>query len=96
MEIIPGEAAENQQHHAQKLKTLGKLTGGIAHDFYNLLTAVISNLEIAQKRDGSDPHFTRSLDAALSAAEPGANLIWDLLTFARRKPLHPSVVASRH
>jgi len=62
------------------------------HDFNNLLTAVIGNLEIAQKRAGSDPHFTRSLGAALSAAERGATLIQDLLTFARRKPLHPSVV----
>ena len=91
-EIAQREVAENQLHHAQKLEALGQLTGGIAHDFNNLLTAVIGNLEIAQKRAGSDPHFTRSLGAALSAAERGATLIQDLLTFACRKPLNPSVV----
>ncbi len=91
-EIAQREAAENQLHQAQKLEALGQLTGGIAHDFNNLLTAVIGNLELAQKRASSDPHFVRSLDAALSAAERGAALIQDLLTFARRKPLHPSAV----
>ena len=91
-EIAQREAAENQLHQAQKMEALGQLTGGIAHDFNNLLTAVIGNLELAQKRAGSDPHFVRSLDVALSAAERGATLIQDLLTFARRKPLHPSAV----
>jgi signal transduction histidine kinase len=91
-EMAQREAAENQLHQAQKMKALGQLTGGIAHDFNNLLTAVIGNLELAQKRTGGDPDFARPLDAALSAAERGATLIQDLLTFARRKPLHPRAV----
>jgi CheY-like chemotaxis protein len=79
-------------HQAQKMEALGQLTGGIAHDFNNLLTAVIGNLELAQKRSGSDPHTAGLLEAALSAAERGATLIKDLLTFARRQPLHPKAV----
>jgi len=91
-EIAQREAAENQLHQAQKLEALGQLTGGIAHDFNNLLTAVIGNLELAQKRIGADLHTTRLLEASLSAAERGATLIQHLLTFARRKPLHPEAV----
>jgi len=74
------------------MEALGQLTGGIAHDFNNLLTAVIGNLELAQKRTGSDPHTAGLLGAALSASERGATLIKDLLTFARRQSLHPRAV----
>jgi signal transduction histidine kinase/ActR/RegA family two-component response regulator len=91
-EIAQREAAENQLHQAQKMEALGQLTGGIAHDFNNLLTAVIGNLELAQKSTSSDPHISRLLAAALNAAGRGATLIQDLLTFARRKPLHPGAV----
>jgi signal transduction histidine kinase len=88
-EIVQREAAENQLYQAQKMEALGQLTGGIAHDFNNLLTAIIGNLELAQKRTSGDPQITHLLGAALNAAGRGATLIQDLLTFARRKPLHP-------
>jgi signal transduction histidine kinase len=91
-EIAQREAAENWLHQAQKMEALGQLTGGIAHDFNNLLTVIVGNLELVQKRAGGDPNWARPLDAALSAAERGAILIQDLLTFARRKPLHPRAV----
>ena len=70
-------------------------TGGIAHDFNNLLTAVIGNLELAQKRPGSDRQMANLLQAALSAAERGATLVRDLLAFARRQPLQPKQVNVR-
>src|ERR1700730_14109508 len=91
-EIAQREATENQLHQAQKMEALGQLTGGIAHDFNNLLMAVIGNLELAQKNISGDPHVTRPLEVALNAAGRGATLIQDLLTFTRRKPLHPTAV----
>jgi len=91
-EIAQREAAENQLHQAQKMEALGQLTGGIAHDFNNLLTAVIGNLELAQKRTDGDLQTTRLLEASLRAAGRGAALVQDLLTFARRKSLHPRAV----
>src|SRR6516164_9713689 len=94
-EISQREVAENHLHQAQKLEALGQLTGGIAHDFNNLLTAVIGNLELAQKRPGSDRQMANLLQAALSAAERGATLVRDLLAFARRQPLQPKQVNVR-
>jgi signal transduction histidine kinase/CheY-like chemotaxis protein len=91
-EIAQRKVAEDQLHQAQKMEALGQLTGGIAHDFNNLLTAVIGNLELAQKRTGGDPQTAGLLHAAQSAAERGATLIKELLTFARRQPLHPQAV----
>jgi len=91
-EIAQRQEAENRLHQAQKMEALGQLTGGIAHDFNNLLTAVIGNLELLQKLSGSDANFARPLNAALTAAERGATLIQDLLTFARRKTLLPRAV----
>lgn len=91
-EIAQREDAENRLHQAHKMEALGQLTGGIAHDFNNLLTAVIGNLELLQKRAGSDANFTRPLSAALTAADRGATLIQDLLIFARRKTLLPKAV----
>jgi signal transduction histidine kinase/CheY-like chemotaxis protein len=91
-EIAQREAAEVQLHQAQKMEALGQLTGGIAHDFNNLLTAVVGNLELAQKRASGDPHISSLLDASLGAAERGTTLIQSLLSFARRKPLHPKAV----
>jgi C4-dicarboxylate-specific signal transduction histidine kinase len=91
-EIAQRKVAEDQLHQAKKLGALGQLTGGIPHDFNNLLTAVIGNLELAQNRLGSDPQMANLLRAALSAAERGAALVRDLLAFARRQPLQPRQV----
>jgi len=91
-EIVQRKVAEDQLHQAQKMEALGQLTGGIAHDFNNLLTAVIGNLELAQQHSRGDAQIAGVLQAALGAAERGISLIQDLLTFARRKPLHPRAV----
>ena len=91
-EMEQRKAAEDRLRQAQKMEALGQLTGGIAHDFNNLLTAVIGNLEMAQTSTVIDPRMAGLLHAALSAAERGATLIRDLLTFAHRQSLHPREV----
>jgi PAS domain S-box-containing protein len=71
---------------AQKMEAVGQLTGGLAHDFNNMLTVVIGNLAALQEKHcGEDT--AEFLDPALKAAHRGADLIRRLLTFSRQQPL---------
>ncbi|MFC5497626.1 response regulator [Caenimonas terrae] len=72
---------------AQKLDAMGKLTGGVAHDFNNVLQIIGSNLHLLQAGLGPDPQAERLLRAAAGAVERGARLSGQLLAFARRQPL---------
>jgi PAS domain S-box-containing protein len=81
------EHAQQQLAQSQKMEAIGHLTGGIAHDFNNLLMIVSGQAQMMKKR-ATDPKDIRSLDAVEQAAQSGANLTRQLLTFARRQRLH--------
>jgi len=85
------EAIAAKLQHALKLEALGRLTGGIAHDFNNLLAVVLGHIELAAQ-NVSDPLVRDDLDTAQSAAERGAELTRQLLSFARRADLNPTTV----
>jgi PAS domain S-box-containing protein len=74
---------------SQKLEAVGKLTGGVAHDFNNILHIISANVQLMLK--SGDPSRKRLL-STLDAVERGTRLVAQLLAFARRQPLHPSVV----
>lgn len=78
---------EQQLIQAQKMDAMGQLTGGVAHDFNNRLTAIIGNLELLETRLPDDPSVRRYLQSALKAAESGAELTKKLLSFSRRQVL---------
>ena len=79
-------AAESALHQALKMEAVGQLTGGIAHDFNNLLAAIIPSIEMARMRLSDNPS-AKYLDSALRAAERGASLTRQLLSFARKQEL---------
>ncbi|MEQ9045473.1 MAG: ATP-binding protein [Sneathiellaceae bacterium] len=85
-------ATEEQLRHAQRLEAVGKLTGGIAHDFNNLLTVVLGNMDLALESSDQTPELRELCEAALHAAERGAELTRRLLAFARQQPLEPKRV----
>jgi signal transduction histidine kinase len=86
-EVTEREHAEAMLRQAQKMEALGHLTGGIAHDFNNLLTAVMMNIDRAQKLSAdTDPRLQRALQSASLAAERGARLTSQMLAFARKQP----------
>src|SRR5216683_2960824 len=86
------EMALAQVHEMQKLESLGQLTGGVAHDFNNVLMAVLGNLDLLLKSVPDDLAVRRLVDGAIRAAERGANLTKRMLAFARRQELSPEAV----
>ena len=82
-------AAEEALRQSQKMEAVGQLTGGLAHDFNNMLTGIIGNLELLQVRvaQGRISEIERYIAAAQDAAQRAAALTHRLLAFARRQPL---------
>ncbi len=72
---------------AQKMEALGQLTGGLAHDFNNILTVVIGNLDALRRAREHDAVIADHVTPAIEAARRGAELIRGLLSFSRRQPL---------
>ncbi len=81
--------AEAVLRESQKMQAIGQLTGGIAHDFNNLLTVILGNLEFAAARLANEPALQARIGRATWAAQRGATLTGQLLSFARRQPLAP-------
>ena len=81
---------------AQKLESIGKLTGGVAHDFNNVLQIISGNLQLLKLTVADSPQAAQRLDSAASAVERGAKLSSQLLAFARRQPLKPLVTDLGH
>jgi PAS domain S-box-containing protein len=87
------QLAMAQLHEAQKLETLGQLTGGVAHDINNLLTPITGALDLLNRRyAGADPRAARLLDGALQSAERAKILVSRLLGFARRQALETRAI----
>ena len=81
--------AHEQLRHSQKMDAIGQLTGGVAHDFNNVLQVVSGNLQLLQLALADNPKAVRRLTTAAFAADRGAKLASQLLAFARRQPLQP-------
>lgn len=86
--VAEREIAMAQLHEAQKLETIGQLTGGVAHDINNLLTPITGALDLLNRRYAADdPRSARLLDGALQSADRAKILVSRLLGFARRQAL---------
>lgn len=85
-EHLRDEAALRQ---GQKMEATGQLTGGMAHDFNNILQVIQANLDLMKDDVGANPGVVARLQSATAAAERGARLTQQLLAFARRQPLVP-------
>jgi PAS domain S-box-containing protein len=95
------EQAENRSHQSQRLESLGQLAGGVAHDFNNLLSVILNYASFVEEEINAVRGADRGRwDAALKdlqqiqrAAERGAGLTHQLLTFGRREVVRPRVLS---
>ncbi|MEZ6197122.1 MAG: ATP-binding protein [Planctomycetota bacterium] len=78
---------QNQLAESKRLEAIGRLTGGISHDFNNILTALIGNAEILRRRneESDAPERARHIDRILDSSRRASNLVRQLLGFARRQ-----------
>jgi PAS domain S-box-containing protein len=86
------EDAREALQHSQRLEAVGKLTGGVAHDFNNILQVIGGSLQLLSGTVAGIPAAQRHLNMALSAVDRGGKLAAQLLAFARRQPLQPVVL----
>lgn len=88
-EIIERSRAEAALRQMQKMEAVGQLTGGVAHDFNNVLQIIGGNLQLLQSDPQLDERARQRIRIATGAVDRGAKLSSQLLAFARRQPLQP-------
>ncbi|HEY0931184.1 MAG TPA: response regulator [Gemmatimonas sp.] len=84
-------AIELQMRQTQRLESIGRLAGGVAHDFNNILTAVIGFTDMATAEAGEDGRLRADLNQVRKAADRASLLTRQLLSFSRQQVLHPKV-----
>lgn len=87
-EIARREAAQDALIRSQKMEAMGRLVAGVAHDFNNILAAVLSGLSLIGRRL-DDPEALKLIDMSTNAAMRGTGLVKQLLAFARQQRLDP-------
>ena len=92
LDVSDQRQAEAALRQAQKLESVGQMTGGVAHDFNPLLTIVMGALGFLRRAVAGDARALERVDMLEIAAERGARLTKQLLAFARRQPLQPETI----
>lgn len=86
------EKLQDQLIQAQKMESVGRLAGGVAHDFNNMLSIILGNAEmISEDLDASNP-CTMNLREIEKAARRSAELTRQLLAFARKQTITPKII----
>jgi PAS domain S-box-containing protein len=93
IDITERKALERRLFQAEKLESIGQLAGGVAHDFNNLLTAILGFAELAQGRLPKDHPAQQDLERIVQASVRAANLVRQLLGFARKQLTQPRPIS---
>lgn len=85
-------AKSDKQAQLQRLETIGRLAGGVAHDFNNQLTVIIGYAQFVREDPELSIQFQDPMDTIVQAANRAAALTSQLLAFSRRQPIWPKVL----
>jgi len=91
VDVTQAMAIEEQLREAQKMEAVGRLAGGVAHDFNNSLTA-IGGFASLIAADSKDPESREAAETILAASQHAADLTRELLAYSRRSMLQPQVI----
>jgi signal transduction histidine kinase/CheY-like chemotaxis protein len=90
-------AAQERRSQARRLELVGQLAGGVAHDFNNVLAAILTSTELLQAdlagTEALTPDVEESLDTISTMGQRASDLTRRLLSFGRRQPLEPRVLS---
>ncbi len=92
VDVTERRHAEESLRQAHKMEAVGQLTGGVAHDFNNMLQVISSNLHLVSRYVPDNEKVQSRLSIAQGAVGRGARLASQLLAFGRRQALEPKVV----
>ncbi|MES1188637.1 MAG: ATP-binding protein [Myxococcales bacterium] len=88
-DITQRKRLEAELGHAQKMESIGRLAGGVAHDFNNMLTVILGGIELSLPRLAADHPSRAHLVDAAEAAKSAAALTRQLLAFSRKEAIAP-------
>ncbi len=78
------------------MESVGRLAGGVAHDFNNMLGVILGHVEFAFEKTEGNPDLYADLTEIKKAAQRSANLTKQLLTFARKQIIEPKILDLNH
>ncbi len=81
---------------AQKMESIGRLAGGVAHDFNNMLSIIMGYAELTRTMIDSSDRITKNLNQIISAGNRSKEVVRQLLAFARKQPIAPKVLCFNH
>ena len=90
-DVTRERTAEEALRQSQKLEAIGQLTGGVAHDFNNVLAVIRTSIDLLRRVQLSDDRRHRFMESISNAVTRATKLTGQLLAFARRQALQPTV-----
>ena len=89
LDITERMQSEDQLRQALKMEAVGQLTGGVAHDFNNILMVIMANVDALEEAETLDPRLLDRIKEISSATQRAADLTRQLLAFSRKQVLRP-------